>query len=480
MKSRLLPALLLTTGAGLLAACDPPPGPGEEAEAVMVEDATEVVTGRLFRSSDGSLIEEGVVVLAGERVACSGEAGACQWPEETPVHPFPGSTILPGLIDLHVHARPHYVGAFLSAGVTTIRDANNDLETVRALRSAEHAPRIFASGPLLDGPDAFFAQFPGSEPGHPARQSLDRIMPVIVENPEEARSAVAALADAGVDLIKLYEQIDPVAFRAAVDEAREHGVPVAADIGTAFTRGLSGATMDIVDAAEAGVTTVEHFSGLALAYQRRGGDPFDPELDEAVLDAIARALVDSGTAFVPTVATPIQAEAPETLALDDLPGLAGMEPHLEAGWAMARQMGEMGRDALQAELRLVEALFGRLHEGGARIGAGSDLPAAPGMMPGWGLHQELEALARMGMTPAEALRAATSVAAGILGDTSLGHLEPGAQADLVVVRGDPTSEITATRQVEAVWFGGRAVDLDAGWSAVAEGFEAMAEAMRAP
>ena len=471
--------LILVVAISLLIACDPQPDPAAEPEPVMVEEATDVITGRLFRSSDGTVAEEGVVVLAGDRIACSGEASGCRWPEETPVHSFPGSTILPGLIDLHVHARPLYVRAFLSAGVTAIRDANNDLETVRALRESEGAPRIFASGPLLDGPDAFFAQFPGSEPGHPDHQPLDRIMPVIVEDPEEARSAVAALADAGADLIKLYEQIDPDAFRAAVTEAQAHGVPVAADVGTAFTRGLGGAQVDIVEAAEAGVTTVEHLSGLALAYQRRGADPFDPELDEDLLDEIARALLDAGTAFVPTAATPVQFDAPETLALEGLPGVEGMEPHLEGQWGMARQMAAQGRDAIQAELRLVEALFRRLHEGGAQIGAGSDLPAAPGMMPGWGLHQELEALVRMGMTPTEALRAATSVAAEILNEPTLGHLESGARADLVVVRGDPTSDITVTRQVAGVWFGGRAVDLEAGWRSVVEGFEAMAEAMGA-
>jgi len=144
-------------------------------------------------------------------------------------------------------------------------------------------------------------------------------------------------------------------------------------------------------------------------------------------------------------------------------------------WARLRQTAEMGRDGIRADLRIVEVLFARLlfafarlHEGGARIGAGSDVPSAPGMMPGWGLHQELEWLVRMGMTPAKALRAATWLAAGILDVAALEHLRPGACADLMVVRGDPTIEITETRMVEAAWLGGQALDFEAGWSSVAE------------
>jgi imidazolonepropionase-like amidohydrolase len=142
---------------------------------------------------------------------------------------------------------------------------------------------------------------------------------------------------------------------------------------------------------------------------------------------------------------------------------------------MARQMAEQGNEALEGDLRLVEALFRRLRDGGVTIGAGSDVPAAPGMVPGWGIHQELEALVLMGVTPVEALRAATHEASGILGQGDLGHLDAGARADFVVVRGDPTQEITDTRQVEAVWLGGRAVDLEEAWTMVAERFEAAME-----
>ena len=139
------------------------------------------------------------------------------------------------------------------------------------------------------------------------------------------------------------------------------------------------------------MATIEHLSGLALAYQRRGGDPFAEEVGEA-------------------------------------------------------------------------------------IGAGSDLPAAPGMYPGWGLHQELEALVHLGMTPTEALRAATWGAAELAGRDDIGELSAAARADVVVVAGDPTREITDTRWLEAVWFGGEPVELDLAWERVIEALEAAAAA----
>jgi imidazolonepropionase-like amidohydrolase len=482
MRHRFVPVIF---AAVLFAACDTAPedrarASGAQADAspppVLVEDATAAITGRLFLSAQGEVVERGVVVLASDRVACAGELEACHWPEGTPEHAFPDHTILPGLIDLHVHARPHYAGAFLPAGVTTIRDPNNTLGTVEALRATKGAPRMLASGPLLDGPNAFFAQLPGAAPGHPDEDPTEEIMPVVVTSPEEAASAVQALADAGVDLVKLYEQLPPDAFHAAVDAAHGLGLPVATDLGMAFTRGLSGAAVDIVEAAEAGVTTIEHLSGLALAYQRRGGDPFAERVDEAIIREIAEALLDSGVAFVPTVATALRMEDESVFPADGLPGVEEMTPVLDGQWDMTRAFAAQRREAAGADSRLVRALLPRLITGGAPLGVGSDLPAAPGMYPGWGLHQELEALVHLGLTPTEALRAATVVAADLAGRDDIGELSAGAHADLVVVAGDPTREITDSRRIEAVWSGGEPVELDLAWERVAEAMEAAAAA----
>jgi len=482
MRHRFIPVIFASI---LLTGCDPASGDraraagagaDDERPSDLVEDADAVITGRLFLSAEGEVLERGVVVLAGDRVACAGAPEACRWPEGTPEHAFPEHTILPGLIDLHVHARPHYVGAFLPAGVTTIRDANNTFAAVEAVRAVQGAPRVLASGPLLDGPAAFFAKLPGTSPGHPDEDPIEEIMPIMVTSPEEAASAVQMLAQAGADFVKLYEQLSPDAFRAAVDAAHELGLPVATDLGMAFTRGLSGAEVDIVEAAEAGVSTIEHLSGLALAYQRRGGDPFADSVDEAIIDEIAEALLHSGVAFVPTAATALRIEDESLFPAEGLPGVEGMALVLGGQWNMARAGAEQRREPAEADGRLMRALLPRLVAGGAPVGAGSDLPAAPGVYPGWGLHQELEALVHLGMTPTEALRGATSVAAALAGRDDIGELSAGARADLIVVAGDPTREITDSRRIEAVWSGGEPVELDLAWERVLEALEAAASA----
>ena len=106
------------------------------------------------------------------------------------------------------------------------------------------------------------------------------------------------------------------------------------------------------------------------------------------------------------------------------------------------------------------------------IGAGSDAPAAPYIVPGPALHQELEALVRAGLTPGQALQSATDVAAGILGQPDLGRLDAGTRADVVVVDGDPLADIRATRNVVAVWKDGAAVDLAAAWPALESALDA--------
>lgn len=438
-----------------------------------VPDATQVLEGRLFDSTSGEVIEEGVVVIVDDAVACSGARHGCEWPEETPVRTFENETLLAGLIDLHVHARPHYLGAFLPAGVTTVRDANNTLGLIHTLRTAASAPRIFASGPLLTTPQSVISQM-STTSGSLGDYPPEEIMPIHVEGTAEAEEAVETLAEAGVDLIKLYEHLSHETFEAAVTAARARGVPVAADLGMIFTQGLEG-EVDIVEAARAGVTSIEHLSGLSLAYERRGGDPMAEELDEALLDEIATELAETDAAVVPSLAGLMQFANPRSLSLEGLPGADRLPPHFEEHWNQLLGWAEQEHDRFAAGLRLKQALLRRLHEQGMLIGAGSDLPAAPHLLPGAALHQELEALVMAGLSPTDALRAATSTAAAILGREDLGHLSPGAKADVVVVDGDPTEDILATRSIAAVWKDGEEINLESAWDAVEAQLEALGE-----
>ena len=451
--------LALPCAAILLSACSGEP-------ATQAEDpADAVLFGRLFDARAGAVIEHGVVVIAGTRVHCAGERAACSWSDAATRHDYGDALLLPGLIDLHVHARPHFIGAFVPAGVTTIRDAGNTLDMIARLRATPGAPRLFASGPLLDGPDSVMT------PDGPRPLDADTLgtqPSLTLESAADADAAVDALAAHGVDWIKLYEQLPPAIFDAATRAAARHDLPVMSDLGLVLTRGLSGADVDARQAAASGVATLEHIGGAALAYARLGGDPLAEPLAGEHLDRIVADLARSAVAVVPTAGNVMQFVAPDSLARDGLPGGERIAPAFSGYWS--HLAGVVGSASVQsrarADQRLLEALLPRLLAAGVPVGAGSDLPAAPFMVPGPALHQELDALVRAGLTPVQALQAATDVAAGILGQPGLGRLTAGAYADILVVDGNPLQDIRHTRNVVAVWKDGAAVDLDTAWTDV--------------
>jgi len=113
-----------------------------------------------------------------------------------------------------------------------------------------------------------------------------------------------------------------------------------------------------------------------------------------------------------------------------------------------------------ADLRLDQALTRRIHELGGVIGAGTDVPAGDYNLPGGGLHRELELLVKAGLTPLAALHAATGAAGQILGLPGLGTLRAGSVADVIIVAGNPATNIRATRNVRYVLQAGRVQPVD--------------------
>lgn len=334
-----------------------------------------------------------------------------------------GLSILPGLIDLHVHfgapvgddlrrpprllaldymrQRPAHRRAFLAAGVTTIRSVGDvvgvgrdilDLRH-RAAASPAYGPSVFTTGPLFTAPG-----------GHPAA-TLYRGNDFLVRNGTRqvddvgtAVREVEALAPR-VDGIKVvYDDVDgryprlPIdLMRAIIGRAHELGRWAAVHTRTAA---------DVADAVACGADTIEH------------GASDGTRLD----DSAVRELAARNVTYVPTL-----------VALEAL-------------------IRDLGADALETPaanaLRIVDA--------GGRVGAGTDA-AGPLMSFGGSLHEELELLVRHGFTPVTALRAATSDAAAALRrEHDVGRVEPGFTADAVVVEGQPWQEIGAIRGVVAV------------------------------
>jgi imidazolonepropionase-like amidohydrolase len=396
-------------------------GPGEHlaltGATVLVGDALEPRRGHTVLLRQGTIVEVGAAVVI---------------PPSATRMDLSGYTLLPGLMDLHVHLgapelaadeKPgllHTAGlvlesvrfvpgkrrALLAHGVTAVRCLGNDhawvTELRQLLRDGElEGPRLFAAGPLFTAPGGhpvatLFADRPGETSGFVR----------LPGTPEDARGAVQALStgDGRVDLIKVVQDrgrpgrslqpIDPGVLRAIVVEAHQRGLPVVAHWGT---------LQDLEDVLAAGVDGLEHVGRVLEGWPA----------------GVVGALVEREIPMTPTLGVMAVKLPPET-------------------------MRELGR-------RVAE-----FHGAGGRVVVGSDA-GMPGVAFGPGVHRELELLVESGLTPQQALRAATSEAARVLKASHIGAIASGRAADLVAVEGDPLQEIRAARNVVLVFRDGRLV-----------------------
>ncbi|HTW85997.1 MAG TPA: amidohydrolase family protein [Candidatus Sulfotelmatobacter sp.] len=379
---------------------------------------------------DGAELHRGWSVLVdGERIAAAGPDLAV--PDGAQTVTLAGATLLPGLIDLHTHVllRPYderswddqvlrdlqalrvaravpALARTLAAGFTTIRDLGTEGadEADVGLRNAIDegtipGPRIFAVTRAivahgLYGPGGFI-------PECCIHQGADE-----VDGPESIYRIVRQQISRGADWIKVYADsrhgpggVSRPSFsredlELIVRLAGDSGLRVAAHANT---------EEGMVRAARAGVTTVEHGNG---------GD-----------DEVFAILAQHNVAYVPTIAA------------------------YEAIW---RYRGLPADDPVYEQKR---RSFQAARESGVVIANGSDI----GVFPHGQNARELELLVAHGMTPAEALVAATRTAAKVLRRDDLGIVREGATADLVAVDGDPTADISALRRVRRVWKGGAVV-----------------------
>lgn len=430
-----------------------------------------VFEARIVDGVSDRVIENGRVVLRDDIIACVGERQQCAVPRGALI--IGGDlTVMPGLIDLHTHPKAHYLGHFLASGVTTLRTANTnqaDFEDLLA-QGDDHAEVVWA-GPMVDGANTFMKHFydDAEDPKGPVRplrgDRMHGIGVIVAQTPEQAISAMDGLAENGLTWTKFYEQIPLDAFRAGVARAKHHGIRVMADLGMISTRGLTGSEVDLIQAAEAGIDTLEHASGAALAYQRMGGDLSAKTPDPVLIDRMARAIVDNGVTLVPTLSvyytydTLEQAQA----ALGELPmgpAKGVVNDSLNGMWRYHYGDGPEPKASMN-DIDLVQPLVRRVVELGGKVAVGSDTPAGTFNPPGGGVHKEMEWLVAQGFSPLQAVRAATGTAAEVLGRDDIGVVAEGRRADLLVVRGNPAEDIRATRQIQYVVRQGAVYDASA-------------------
>lgn len=414
--------------------------------------------GTLVDVRSGKEIPDSVVVVRGERIEAIGPAAKVEIPAGAQIVDAGGRWVIPGLIDSHAHAGDDPsvpLALYLANGVTTIRNPGGNISLLRLTRDQLQTgklvgPRLYFSGQILDG----------MPPVWPS-------MSLLVDTPERARSVVIFLADQGADFVKVYNNVKEAELAEIISAARERGLPVAGHIPR---------TLTMTRAIEMGMTRLEHIrvtgKEMLSAEEAEKIDPLpfrrrDPtlwqrfDLNSEKMRAIVARLAASRVFLDPTLvidevldlSTPedekrnpnnqyLSAAYVEEAAKDLTNPLFVTPPELKAA----------ATEKFHKEQRFV----GMCNEAGVRIIAGTDGPGVGRLTPGFGLHPELELLVASGLSPLQALRAATITAAEALGkEDSLGTIEPGKLADLAILDADPLAVIGNVGKVRLVVQGGR-------------------------
>ncbi len=376
--------------------------------------------------------------------------------------------MIPGLWDFHVHLTYDdsltdvMPALFLSYGITSVRDTgglmHKMLPVVEELRSdGAIAPRVFFSGPLLDG--AFVVYDGESRPEIGVRNAT----------PADARAAITELETQGVDFIKIYEMVSPDVFDAMVETANELGLPIDSHVPLSMRARVAGAAVDSIEhlrnieldcasnAAELHETRLELLGNpdalpgaeLRSSMHSLQRTPAIEAYDEKACDQTLAAL--RSTMQVPTLRLGAFSLAPPARRDDWEDALARIPPAVREDWRSSAM--ELAGNPVQEFVQFGKwAMFltGRMHAQGIPIGAGTDTPILVAV-PGYSLHSELEYLVAAGLSPLEAIASATVRPAEYFSlQDEMGAIEVGKKADLVLLDANPLDDIANTRSISGV------------------------------
>lgn len=386
-------------------------------KALVIKNSTifDGVNSSLLKNTD-ILLEENKIKKIGKNIAADGA---------TEVIDGSKFTIIPGLIDCHIHFRSWMPPLFFQFGVTTVRDVGSDPDWIIALREKEKngdnsLPRIVCYGPLLDGVPAFWGtEWKGS---------------VELDSLETARKVTSSLIKKGVDGFKTYAGLSKELMEEVVRIAHKVNLPVASDL---FWR------VSAWDAAEMGITSIEHANGILF--------PIPPEnLSQRINLLLKHSVYIDPTLMVNEIGAYI-----ETVGNENYPNL-NLVPKEDKKWWLSWKTETWHKGIKKSQYKRMQKIeldkakfIFAFHKAGGKMVTGSDTPN-PFVIPGFSLHQEIQKIVEIGLTPIEALKAATSTAAQLLRRKDIGAIREGNLADLVLIEGHPTDDISQLSNIRFV------------------------------
>jgi imidazolonepropionase-like amidohydrolase len=437
IRSHVLAIGLAGIAAGVLGAAEPPPKP-----------TLALVGGRIIDGYEGRPIEDGVVLIAGERIVAVGTRSAVTVPAGTQTIDTRGMSVLPGLADMHVHLMivghgdyehwdktyrsrfrseimPAAAKQLLKSGVTFARDLGAVLEDILDVRRRINAgeipgPRLFVSGPFIQ---------------HAPYFEYEKDYRWGVSGAADARAKVQKIVDAGVDLVKLIDQdqMTEEEVKAVIDTAHRAGKPVVAH---------GHREDEIRIGLKYGVDCFEH-TGLAT----------EPGYPEDILQGLRRR--NQTLAWCPTV---------EGLFLSEYTADVFPERLNDPRWQedlapdVVKDIRESLRDIsglpyfqlVRRRLPTLANKFRQLRETGVTLLVGTD-SGIPGNFHTDSTWRELATWVKLGMTPMQAIAGSTRwPAVWLKREKDLGTLAPGRYADVIAVRGDVLSQIELLQNVDVV------------------------------
>ena len=344
-----------------------------------------------------------------------------------------GKYIIPGLFDMHAHVAgvlknsynqtksENMLRMLLANGITTIRNPAGPTEQSVALKENVAigkiiGPRIFTAGRLINGP-----QIP---------------IPFVekqVKTEQEVRQEVRLQAAIGVDYIKLYVGLTPNLVRAAIDEAHHNGIKV---IGHLYLTSWTDAANLGIDALTHGVPVSPYLlpKDKQRIFIENGLGPFDHFFWLSLVN------LNSSTEINEMIKSLVKHRVPVDPTLDIYEAMLKDDTRDQYLWPKVLQLTKM------------------MYDNGVEILSGTDIPNL-GLVPGESLHRELELLVEAGISPLDVIKIATRNGADAIGILNkVGTIEPGKEADLIVLTANPVTNISNTKKIEAIINDGKFVD----------------------